>query len=142
MRALTVLAAAVATVLLGSSCGGESGDPRALGGPAREAVQLVGEFRDALAGRDFERICDVLLARELRRQAGGKDCPDLLKRTAADVRGPAITVETLTIKRHQVTAEVTTTTAGQPPVPDTMELVRQRGRLRIRSLSERSLSGS
>lgn len=96
---------------------------------------MLEDFRNALASRDFGRICTVLLAAEARRRAGGKDCPRMLRRTTARLKEPRLRLDSLELRGNLATAWVTTTAVGQAPVADIMRLVRERGRFRILSLS-------
>jgi hypothetical protein len=121
-------------VLGGAGCGGGD-DEEAAGGLARQAAAVVAELERAIAAGEFERVCAELLSAEVRRQAGGGECPAMLRRTAAGVRRPRIEVKEIRIEGAAAVVDVVTTAAGQARVPDTIKLVRERGAYRISSLS-------
>ena len=124
-----------AALLAASGCGGGGDDERTSGGLAREASAVIEELERAIAAGEFERICSELLSAEVRRQAGGGDCPAMLRRTSAGVRRPRIDVREIRIEGATAVVEVVTTAAGQARVPDTIRLVREAGAYRISSLS-------
>ena len=116
-------------------CGGGDGDERSAGGLAREAATVIEELERAIAGGEFERICSDLLSAEVRRQAGGGECPAMLRRTSVGLRRPRIEVKEVRIKGSTAIVDVVTTAANQARVPDTIRLVREEGGYRISSLS-------
>jgi hypothetical protein len=96
---------------------------------------VVARLEAATAHRDFDTICRDLFSRRVREEAGGRGCPRFVKRSAGNVRNPKIQVKRITIKRNAASVSVVTRAAGQAPARETIELVRERGRLRIASLS-------
>jgi hypothetical protein len=132
-RAVTT---ALAVVVLGAGgCGGGDEDKGDAGGLAREASAVIDDLEQAIADGEFARICSDLLSSEVRRQAGGGDCPAMLRRTSAGVRRPRIEVKEIRIEGAAAIVEVETTAEGQARVPDTIRLVREAGAYRISSLS-------
>jgi hypothetical protein len=127
-----VLALLAATPLGCGGGGAEKRDPSRL---AREAATVVEQLERAIARGEFERVCADLLSAEVRRQAGGGDCPAMLARTSAGVDHPSIRVRKIRIKGAAAIVDVETTAAGQARVTDTIRLVREAGRYRIASLS-------
>ena len=132
---LRAVPAAALACLVAAGCGsGGNQKPRPISGPAKQAALVVQRLQDATAKRDWGTICRDLFSRRVRDQAGGKDCPRLVKRQAGDVRKPRIEVKDITIRRHGASVRVVTRASGQAPAPETIELVRERGRYRIASL--------
>jgi hypothetical protein len=96
---------------------------------------VIEELERAIAAGEFDRICSELLSAEVRRQAGGGDCPAMLRRTSAGVKRPRIEVKEIRIQGAAAVVEVETAAEGQAPVADTIRLVREAGGYRISSLS-------
>jgi hypothetical protein len=122
-------------VLAAAGCGGEEEDGPTPGGLAREASVVIEELEGAIAAGEFERICSTLLSAEVRRQAGGGECPAMLARTSGGLERPRIEVKEIRIEGATATVDVVTAAAGQARVPDTIRLVREEGGYRISSLS-------
>ena len=118
-----------------ASCGGGDDEGDDAGGLAREAAAVVEQLERSIVAGEFERICSELLSAEVRRQAGGGDCPNQLERTSAGVRRPRIDVREIRIEGAEASVDVVTTAQGQDPVADTIRLVREAGAYRISSLS-------
>ena len=132
-RALTTAVCAV--LVAAGGCGGGDDDDRDAGGLAKEASAVIADLERAIAAGEFERICAELLSSEVRRQAGGGDCPAMLERTSAGVKRPRIEVKKIKIEGSTAIVDVETTAQGQARVPDTIRLVREAGGYRISSLS-------
>lgn len=134
MRAAgTAAVCAVAVALAG--CSGNDDDEETAGGLAQEAAAVVEELERSIAERDFDRICAEILSAEVRRQAGGGDCPAMLARTAEGVRRPRIEVREIRIEGAEARVDVVTTAQGQARVEDTIRLIREAGGYRIAELS-------
>jgi hypothetical protein len=134
MRAAgTAVLCAVVVALAG--CGGGDDDGDDAGGLAREAAAVIEQLERSIAAGEFERICADLLSAEVRRQAGGGECPAMLERTAAGVRRPRIEVKEIRIEGATATVDVVTVAEGQARAEDTIRLVREAGAYRISSLS-------
>jgi hypothetical protein len=118
-----------------AGCGGDDDDGPDASGLAQEASAVVEDLERAIAAGEFARICSELLSAEVRRQAGGGDCPAQLRRTSAGVKRPRIEVKKIEIEGSTAVLEVETTAQGQTRVPDTIRLVREAGGYRISSLS-------
>ena len=132
-RAVTT---ALCALLAGAGgCGGGDDDGRDAGGLAKEASAVIEDLERAIAAGEFERICADLLSADVRRQAGGGDCPAMLERTSAGVRRPSIEVKKIKIEGSTAIVDVETSAQGQARVPDTIRLVREAGGYRISSLS-------
>jgi hypothetical protein len=118
-----------------ASCGGGDDDGDDAGGLAREAAAVVEQLERSIAAGEFERICSELLSAEVRRQAGGGECPAMLERTSAGVKRPRIEVNEIRIEGATAAVDVVTVAEGQARVEDTIRLVREAGAYRISSLS-------
>ena len=118
-----------------ASCGGGGDDDQDASGLAREAAAVIEQLERSIAGGEFERICSELLSADVRRQAGGGDCPGMLERTSAGVKRPRIEVQDIQIEGATATVDVVTVAEGQARVEDTIRLVRESGAYRISSLS-------
>jgi hypothetical protein len=120
-----------------AACGGDDDDNQASAREAalaREVGRTIERLERATAKRDFKTICGELFSEPVRRQAGGRECASLLRRSAGDVRRPRIDVIRIDIKGDTATARVRTSARGQTPATDTIRLVREDGRFRISSL--------
>ncbi|MEA2347896.1 MAG: hypothetical protein QOG62_1683 [Thermoleophilaceae bacterium] len=116
-----------------AACGGSPAQPAA----SRElaAAKVVVLLDRATKAGDWKLICSDLYSKEVRQQAGGSDCPNLLSRVAGGVRSPSIDIEAMTIGAGTATVKVTTRAEGQEPVPETIRLERDdTGRFRIAGL--------
>ena len=128
-------AALCALVVALASCGGGDDDESDAGGLAREASAVIEQLERSIAAGEFERICSELLSAEVRRQAGGGECPAMLERTSAGVKRPRIEVKEIKIEGATAVVEVVTIADGQARAEDTIRLVREAGGYRISSLS-------
>lgn len=134
MRAAGV--AVLSALVIGlASCGGGDDDDEATGGLAQEAAAVVQQLERSIRAGEFERICSELLSAEVRRQAGGGDCPAMLERTSAGVKRPRIEVKEIRIEGATAAVDVVTVAEGQDRVNGTIRLVREAGTYRISSLS-------
>jgi hypothetical protein len=133
MRASTAAGSALLLGALIAGCGGAD-DPEPLRGPAKEVAAVVQALERSVADGDYRRICRDLFSEQVRRQAGGRDCPAMLKRTAADVKRPSIVIRRIEVHGAKATAVVGTRARGEAPSKETIDLVREAGRFRISSL--------
>ena len=127
-------AALCALAIALAGCGGGD-DDEAAGGLAQEAGDVVKQLERSIAKGDYDYICSNLLSAEVRRQAGGGDCPEQLERTSAGVRKPRIQVTSIKIEGATATVDVVTVAEGQARAEDKIRLVRENGAYRISSLS-------
>ena len=118
-----------------AGCGGGDDDDDDADALAREASAVVEQLERSIAAGDFEQICSELLSAEVRRQAGGGDCPAMLERTSASVKRARIEVNEIKIEGATATVDVVTVAQGEARVEDTIRLVREAGAYRISSLS-------
>ena len=123
------LAAVLAVSGLFCGCGG---------GPSEiERVHDVVEaFGQASADKDYQRLCDKLLAPKLVSdvESAGLPCELALKQGLGDVSAPRLTIGTIRVDGDSATAEVQSSAKGEKPSRDTLQLVRVGGSWRIASL--------
>src|SRR3954447_19873968 len=122
------VALAVAALALGG-CGGGPSD-------ADQVRSAVVAFGRATAARDYQRLCDDLLAPTLVEQvkAAGLPCEVALQKGLGAVRDPKLTIGQVTVDGATARAEVRTTARGEQPSKDTLRLTKVGGRWRIASL--------
>ena len=96
----------------------------------------LAEFERATAERDYQALCDRVLAPKLIETVRqiGLPCELALQKGFEDVEDPRLTVGTVTVDEDEATAEVRSSAAGQSPSQDTVELVRVDGKWRVASL--------
>ena len=125
-RPLVALAVA-ATALAG--CGGGPSDEEQV----RTTVQA---FSDATAAKDYQRLCDDLLAPKLveKIKQVGLPCEVALQRGLGAVKKPKLTIGQVTVTGDAATADVRTSAAGQQPSRDTLKLSKVGDDWRIASL--------
>ncbi|HEX6024112.1 MAG TPA: hypothetical protein VFZ00_19125 [Solirubrobacter sp.] len=111
------------------ACGGPSDSER-----VHETVEAFGE---ATAAKDYQRLCDSLLAPRLVEEveAVGLPCEVALKQGLGDVQSPRLTIGRIEVAGDRATAQVRSAAAGQEPSEDVVELVRVGEEWRIASLA-------
>lgn len=94
-------------------------------------------FSRATAAKDYQALCDRLLAPSLISQLKkiGLPCEIALQQGLADVRQPRLIVGAVTVTGKTAVAEVRTSAEGQTPSKDSIELERTQGGWRIASLA-------
>jgi hypothetical protein len=122
-------AAALAAVALAAGCG-ESDEDR-----VREAVRSYG---DAVAKKDYQRICDELIARELVQNLEeiGLPCEVALRRGLGSVRRPKLEIRKVQVVKDRALVSVHSTAANQKPSDDMLEVRRQDGEWRVSGLGK------
>jgi hypothetical protein len=133
MRATLALCGALFALSGCSLGGGEKAHPPR--GAPKQVAEAMQRFDDAAQRRDFRTICRELFTAEARRRAGGADCERLLRSATEDVRRPRIQIVSIRIEGKRATVRVRSRAAGQGPLEDEVELVRQRGGYRIAALA-------
>ncbi len=120
-------AGAALTILVLAGCGKS---------PRDEVAATVQRFADASAKKDYQSLCDELLAPALVQNVEqyGLPCELALKQGLGDVRDPKLTLGDITVKGDRATAQVTTQAAGQKSSTDTLDLRRVSGEWRIAAL--------
>jgi hypothetical protein len=97
-------------------------------------------FSRATAAKDYQKICDRLLAPSLIADLKkiGLPCEIALQQGLGDVRQPRLLVGAVTVQGKRATADVRSSAEGQPPSKDMIELVRTDAGWRISSLAKPS----
>jgi Putative lumazine-binding len=98
----------------------------------------LAEFEQATKDRDFKKLCDDVLAKQLvaRLNTIGLSCEQVLERsTANQVLQPSITVEQVKVRDNVALAQVQSTAVGEKASTDTIRLVKEGDDWRVSSLS-------
>jgi len=110
------------------------------GGPSdtEQVHATVEAFGQATAAKDYQRLCDTLLAPKLIEQVEsiGLPCEVALKQGLGDVKAPTLTIGAIKIDGDDATAQVNSTAQGQTPSKDTLKLQRVNGKWKIASLAD------
>jgi hypothetical protein len=107
------------------------------GPSAQEQVRdVVTQFARATEARDYQTLCDRILAPQLvdKLKQIGLPCELALQQGLGDVREPRLTIGKITIGDHKATAEVRTSAVGEQPSRDILQLVELDQGWRIASL--------
>jgi hypothetical protein len=127
-RARTVAAIALVTAVAG--CGDQ-------GPTAEEQVRsTVAEFGRATAAKDYQALCDRILAPSLIEdvKSVGLPCEVALRQGLGEVREPRLTIGRVRVDGNRASVEIRTSAAGQEPSRDTLQLVNENGTWKISSL--------
>jgi len=121
----------VAPIVLLAGCGGGPSD-------TEQVHATVEAFGQATAAKDYQRLCDTLLAPKLieRVESIGLPCEVALKQGLGDVKAPTLTIGAIKIDGDDATAQVNSTAQGQTPSKDTLKLQRVNGKWKIASLAD------
>ncbi len=121
----------VAPIVLLAGCGGGPSD-------TEQVHATVEAFGQATAAKDYQRLCDTLLAPKLIEQVEsiGLPCEVALKQGLGDVKAPTLTIGAIQIDGDDATAQVNSTAQGQTPSKDTLKLQRVNGKWKIASLAD------
>jgi hypothetical protein len=132
-RAAAVLALALAL----AGCG----DPEPT--DEEQVRSTLSAFTKATAAKDYQRLCDRVLAPSLIADLKkiGLPCEIALQQGLGEVKQPRLIVGDVKIEGKKATAEVRTSAQGQAPSRDTVELVRTEDGWRIASLATPSGAG-
>jgi hypothetical protein len=138
LRAAALLSAVAA---LAGGCGAdeESGGSGGSGLPDDQQVRaIVARFGIATRARDYQTICDQLLADTLVHtvESIGLPCESALQKGLADVRDPRLEIRQVSIGGGRALVSVHSTAMGQAASDDAVQLVKQDGEWRIASLAE------
>ena len=93
---------------------------------AERVLTVVESFGQATAAKDYQRLCDDLLAPKLvdEVESQGLPCEVALKQGLGEVSAPKLTIGQIGVNGDNATADVRSTAAGEEPSRDTLELVR------------------
>jgi hypothetical protein len=113
-----------------SGCGGGQSD-------TEQVHDIVEAFGTATKAKDYQRLCDELLAPKLVEEVErvGLPCEVALRQGLGEVRSPELTIGRIEVKGDNATADVRTAAAGELPSRDKLELVRFGDGWRIASLN-------
>ncbi len=97
---------------------------------------VVEAFGKASAAKDYQRLCDDLLAPKLVSdvESAGLPCEAALKQGLGSVSAPKLTIGQITVSGDSATADVQSSARGEKPSRDTLQLVRVDDSWRIASL--------
>ena len=129
LRGVRYLAPALVLLVL-AGCG-EQGPT-----PEQQVRSTVTEFGRATAAKDYQTLCDRLLAPSLVEEVEsvGLPCEVALRQGLGDVREPRLTIGRVQVRDDRASAEIRTSAAGEEPSKDTLELVNLDGTWKISSL--------
>ncbi|MCW3002710.1 MAG: nuclear transport factor 2 family protein [Conexibacter sp.] len=139
------LAAALLTIAAGVAAGCGADEEGGGGLPDDQQVRaVVARFGVATRAKDYQTICDRLLAAELVKtvESIGLPCESALQKGLADVRDPRLELRDVALSGGRALVSVHSTAAGQPASDDAVQLVKQHGEWRIASLAEAPGSAS
>jgi hypothetical protein len=122
---------AVLLGLLAALCGCGGGPP-----DSEQVHDAVEAFGAATEAKDYQRLCDRLLAPKLVEEVErvGLPCEVALRQGLGEVSSPALTIGRIEVRGDDATAEVRSSAAGEPPSRDVLQLVRVGEGWRIASL--------
>jgi hypothetical protein len=120
--------------VLAAGCGADREGPT----DEQQVRAVVARFGIASRAKDYQTICDRLLAETLVRrvEAVGLPCESALQRGLADVRDPRLQIRQVSMSGARALVSVHSTAAGEPPSDDAIQLVRENDEWRIASLAE------
>jgi len=129
LRRVRYLAPALALLVL-VGCG-EQGPT-----PEEQVRSTVTEFGRATASKDYQALCDRILAPSLVEdvESIGLPCEVALRQGLGDVREPRLTIGRIVVREDEATAEIRTSASGEEPSRDTLRLVNLDGTWKISSL--------
>jgi hypothetical protein len=136
MRATIVAGVSVVCALSLVACGTSARHRKQAKGPAGQVADAVTALQRDLSTRNYRDLCEQVFSSQARQQAGGISCPTILAHESAGVRNPQIEIKAIKVKGSYATARVVTSADGQARVPETIELVLEKGRFRVSTLAK------
>jgi predicted small lipoprotein YifL len=129
LRPVRYLAPALALLFL-AGCG-DQGPP-----PEEQVRTAVTEFGRATAAKDYQALCDRILAPSLVEdvESIGLPCEVALRQGLGEVDDPRLTIGQVNVDGDEATAEIRTSAAGEEPSRDTLRLQNLDGTWKISSL--------
>jgi hypothetical protein len=119
-----------------AGCGADS---EGGGGPDADTQvrSVVARFGVATRTRDYQTICDDLLADDLvnKIEAIGLPCESALSRGLGEVKNPTLAINEVSIAGNRALVSIHTTASGQPASDDALQLIRETNRWKIASLA-------
>jgi Putative lumazine-binding len=121
---------AAIALLLVAGCG-EQGPT-----PEEQVRAKVAEFGRATAAKDYDALCDRILAPSLIEDAEeiGLPCEVALRQAFEDLRDPRVSIGRVDVQGERASAQIRTSATGQEPSEDTLRLVNENGTWKISSL--------
>jgi hypothetical protein len=128
IRAVIACALALALTVLVAACGRS---------PERDVRNTLNAFGDAIAKKQYQRLCDDLFSEKLVAQVRETlPCEVALQRSEIQsLRDPKLEIKSITVKGDTASAVVATSAANQRPSEDTVKLVKEDDEWRIQALS-------
>jgi Putative lumazine-binding len=104
--------------------------------PEEQVRAKVAEFGRATAAKDYQTLCDRILAPSLIEEIKeiGLPCEVALRQGLGEVRDPRLTIGRVDVQGESASAQVRTSATGQAPSEDTLRLVNENGTWKISSL--------
>ncbi|WP_354701456.1 hypothetical protein DSM112329_01770 [Paraconexibacter sp. AEG42_29] len=139
--AVTGAGAAAATLLTGvllAGCGSDEEPAKVVASPEVRVRTVVRQFGVASAAKDYQAICDRLIAKTLSDNVEelGLPCELAFKEGLESVRGASLRIDAVRFAgASKAFAKVHTSAVGQAPSDDTLELVLVGRSWRISSLN-------
>jgi ketosteroid isomerase-like protein len=123
-----VLASLLAAAALLSACGRSE---------ERDVRDTLERYAQAIERKDYQALCDDLLAEELieNLRTVGAPCEIALRRGLKDVEKPTIAIESIKVDGNTATAVARTDAANEEPSKDTIRLAKQDGKWKIADLT-------
>ena len=121
---------AIALGLAIAGCGEEKPTPE------QQVRQTLDAFGKATTARDYQALCDRILAPSLVEEVEsiGLPCEVALRQGLDEVEEPRLTIGRIDVREDEASAEIRTSAAGEEPSRDTLELVNLDGTWKISSL--------
>jgi hypothetical protein len=123
------LVALVAAALALGGCGSGPSD-------TEQVRSVVLDFGRATAAKNYQRLCDRLLAPKLleKIKQAGLPCEVALQKGLGDVKDPKLTLGRVAVDGDAATADIRTSAHGQAPARVTLKLTKIGGTWKIASL--------
>lgn len=134
-RRLIAAAAAVLlcalVIVLAVSLGGSHTNPYVR--PATDAAATAQAFDDALAARDFDKICNSLFTASAREAAGGSSCAAQLSARAAGLHDIQVHTTAIQLRGDLASAMIVVHQPGQPDSSELLGLERDGSHFKVSS---------
>jgi hypothetical protein len=106
--------------------------------PADQVRDVVTRFGQASAKKDYQQICDRLIAKSLTANVEqfGLPCELAFKKGLGSVRRPKLVIRRVQVKGPDASVLVHSTAANQPPSDDVLRLRKEPGGWRITALAQ------
>jgi hypothetical protein len=126
---------AAVCLLASTGCSiGADDEPQPVSGVPKEIAATVGRLERAIAGHDYDTVCEKLFTASARRRAGGRECAAQLASAGEGVRRPQIEIRGIAVQGGEATVRVATRAEGQATVADTLTLRREGSRWLVEAL--------